>query len=116
MGDSFLTQRKYVSMLIPIIHLIQPLATWLVEKLSSTASTLELIKEIDAQLKNTSQQDEFTQWARLTRKRQALEKMAKKEAEQAAQNAQAIINGIVKVLTIGVMIMYRSAPLLTLDA
>ena len=33
--------------------------------------------------------------------------MAKKEAEQAAQNAQAIINGIVKVLTIGVMIMYR---------
>jgi len=83
--------------------------------LGGAATTAELIKEIDAQLKTISQQDEFTQWARLTRKRQALEKMAKKEAEQAAKNAQTIINGVVKVLTIGVMIMYRSATLLTLD-
>ena len=35
-----------------------------------------------------SQQEDFTQWARLTRKRQALEKMAKTEAEKSAQNAQ----------------------------
>ena len=104
-SDNFKYQKKV--WLIPFIHLIQPLATWIVEKLGGAATTAELIKEIDAQLKTISQQDEFTQWARLTRKRQALEKMAKKEAEQAAKNAQTIINGVVKVLTIGVMIMYR---------
>merc|ERR1719383_287307 len=41
--------------------------------------------------------------------------MAKTEAEKSAQNAQQAINGVVKVLTIGVMLMYRSAKLLTLD-
>ena len=35
-----------------------------------------------------SQQEDFTQWARLTRKKQSLEKMAKTEAEKSAQNAQ----------------------------
>ena len=74
--------------LIPVIHLIQPLASWILEKFGKNSTTKELIDEIDAQLKGISQQDDFTQWARLTRKRQALEKMAKSEAEKYAQSAQ----------------------------
>lgn len=37
--------------LIPVIHLVQPVATWILEKLGRNSTTKELIDEIDAQLK-----------------------------------------------------------------
>merc|ERR1739838_9696 len=115
MGES-LNEKMILFFVIPFIHVIQPLATFLLEKFSKNGATRQLIEEIDAQLKGMGQQEDFTQWARLTRKKQALEKMAKNEAEQSAKNAQNGINGVVKVMTIGLMVMYRSAELLTLDS
>ena len=50
--DSLLFLKKMILfLLIPVIHLIQPVATWILEKLGRNSTTKELIDEIDAQLK-----------------------------------------------------------------
>ena len=44
-------KKMILFLLIPVIHLIQPVATWILEKLGRNSTTKELIEEIDAQLK-----------------------------------------------------------------
>merc|ERR1712131_13612 len=107
--------RMFLFLLVPFIHILQPLLLFILDFTRQKGTTEELIKEIDQKLKTISQQEHFVEWARLTRKRQGLEKMLEKESKDFKNSSVKNVSLITKCLSFVVFLFYRSAAVISID-